>query len=110
MAQGARTCTAHTSAGAPCRKPPIKGALICSSHGAGAPQVREAARRRLLEAVDPLIARLVLIAKTTPDHAVAVRAITAALDRAGYGPISTQVQVDGGQVAYRIEGVDLEAL
>jgi hypothetical protein len=104
-----RTCRAHTSAGNPCQKAPVRGALVCASHGGAAPQVKQAARRRLLEAADPAAARLVQLLDS-PYEAIAVRAATALLDRSGHGPSSTQVQVDGGQVDYRIEGVDLDAL
>lgn len=41
-----RRCTAHTTAGRPCRKAPIKGATVCATHGGSAPQVRAAAARR----------------------------------------------------------------
>jgi len=40
-------CTAHRSDGAPCRAWAIRGGRVCSVHGGRAPQVREAARRRL---------------------------------------------------------------
>jgi hypothetical protein len=43
-------CTAHNRAGDPCRKPPIKGAHVCASHGGKTPAVQEAAARRVLEA------------------------------------------------------------
>lgn len=40
-------CHAHRSDGQPCRAWAVRGAAICIAHGAGAPQVRRAARRRL---------------------------------------------------------------
>jgi hypothetical protein len=102
-------CRATTRNGNRCGNPPVTGAVVCRMHGGAAPQVRDAARRRLLEAADPAAARLVELLDS-PDPAIQVRAAVALLDRAGHGPSSTQVQVDGGQVAYRIEGVDLEQL
>ncbi len=39
-------CHAHTTAGRPCRRPPVRGATVCPSHGGAAPQVRTAAARR----------------------------------------------------------------
>jgi hypothetical protein len=104
-----RSCRATRRDGAPCTNPPVKGALVCRMHGGAAPQVKRAARQRLLEAADPAAARLVQLLDSD-DEAIAVRAATALLDRSGHGPSSTQVQVDGGQVDYRIEGVDLDAL
>lgn len=87
----------------------MKGSTVCHKHGGAAPQVRNAARRRLLEAADPAAARLVELLDAE-DEAVQLRAATALLDRAGHGPSSTQVQVDGGELRYQIDGVDLEAL
>lgn len=40
-------CTASTSAGRPCRRPPIAGGTVCATHGGSAPQVKAAAARRL---------------------------------------------------------------
>jgi hypothetical protein len=40
-------CTAHTSAGNPCKKPAIKGGTVCATHGGSSPQVRRAADARL---------------------------------------------------------------
>jgi len=40
-------CTAHRSDGEPCRAWAVRDAVICIAHGAGAPQVRRAARRKL---------------------------------------------------------------
>lgn len=47
MTDDRRVCTAHTSGGRPCRKPPIQGGDVCATHGGSAPQVRAAAQRRL---------------------------------------------------------------
>lgn len=78
-----RLCSAVSSqSGEPCRKPPIRGATVCASHGGSAPQVREAAKRRLLEAVDPALARLCDLVHS-PDERVALQAIRLVLDRAG---------------------------
>lgn len=49
-------CTAKAkSTGNPCQRDAIAGATVCQVHGGSAPQVREAARRRLLELVDPAL-------------------------------------------------------
>lgn len=42
-------CVRGKKDGTPCKKPPIKGATVCASHGGKAPQVRAAAARRVAE-------------------------------------------------------------
>ncbi len=44
-------CTATTGKGARCSKFRVKGAVVCLTHGAGAPQVRDAAERRVADTV-----------------------------------------------------------
>ena len=88
----------------------MAGALVCRVHGGAAPQVKAKARERLLEAADPASAELLRILTEAEDDAVRLRAATAILDRSGHGPTTRQVNVDGGQVKYQIEGVDMEAL
>ena len=57
-----RRCTANRrGTDTRCLKRPIPGGTVCRNHGAAAPQTRKAARRRLLEAVDPAISALVEI-------------------------------------------------
>jgi hypothetical protein len=77
-------CKAKTQAGPQCRARAIAGTTVCRVHGGSAPQVIQAARRRLLLAADPIAARLIQIAlgkKTEPkDAIVAIREI---LNRAG---------------------------
>lgn len=43
-----RRCTARsTRSGQQCRKPAVRGATVCQTHGGGAPQVKEAAAGRV---------------------------------------------------------------
>ena len=42
-------CRGHRRNGLRCRRWAIRGGFVCPLHGGAAPQVREAARRRLLE-------------------------------------------------------------
>src|SRR5690606_7900081 len=76
-------CAAHKrdGSGQPCRKPAMKGATVCASHGGSAPQVRAAAQRRLLEAADPVAARLVHLALNSDDEKVQLAACRDLLDR-----------------------------
>lgn len=46
MTQASRRCTARKSNGEPCKRPAVKGALICTSHGGKAPQVLAKAKVR----------------------------------------------------------------
>ena len=77
-------CSAKTKSGNRCKAQAIAGATVCRKHGGGAPQVREAARLRLLMLVDPALARLgkLVRSKYTKDP-IALAAIKDVLDRAG---------------------------
>lgn len=80
-------CTARSQrTGEQCRRPAARGANVCPVHGGAAPQVKAAARRRLDQAADVLVQRLLKFALDgdAPDH-VALAAIRDALDRAGMG-------------------------
>lgn len=48
-------CTAKRSDGQPCEKYAMRGGNVCDTHGGTAPQVRQAARDRLLSLVNPAI-------------------------------------------------------
>lgn len=76
----------NDGSGERCKKPPIKGATLCRSHGGTAKQIKEKAQQRLLEAADKVAARLVgiALAENTPP-AVVVQAARDLLDRAGLG-------------------------
>jgi hypothetical protein len=84
-------CSARSSrTGKPCQRYPAVGATVCRVHGGAAPQVQKAARRRLEQAADVLVKRLLGLALdgAAPDH-VALSAVVAALDRAGLSVKST---------------------
>jgi len=41
-------CKAHSArTGAPCKRAPIKGGVVCATHGGSAPQVKASAQERL---------------------------------------------------------------
>lgn len=76
-------CTAKsTRSGERCKRPPIRGGTVCATHGGSAPQVRDAAQRRLLEAADNAAARLVAMLDDD-DSKVVLAAARDLLDRAG---------------------------
>jgi hypothetical protein len=102
-------CVAKRRDGKRCTQARVRGATVCKMHGGSAPQVRDKARQRLLEAADPAAARLVELLDSE-DESVRLRAACALLDRAGLGPTTTQVNVDGGQLDYVIHGVNMDEL
>ena len=59
---------------------------MCRSHGGSASQVREAARRRLLELVDPALVRLDRIIRESNDERIVLAALKEVLTRAGIDP------------------------
>lgn len=84
---GGKRCSARsTRTGEPCKRPAMLGGNVCYHHGGNAPQVKAKAQRRLQQAADALVQRLLGMALDgdTPDH-VALAAIRDALDRAGLG-------------------------
>lgn len=81
----------------------IKGGSVCRVHGGSAPQVRAAAKQRLLEMVNPALAALSQVLKQKKDHKARVSASNSVLDRAGFKPtdkfefagfIETQSDID----------------
>jgi hypothetical protein len=100
-----RRCSARSSqTGEQCRKASILGGTVCASHGGSAPQVREAANRRLLAAVDPAIDRLLELLDSD-DERVALQACRMVLDRAGIvaadddGPIKLTPEIVAAEIA-----------
>ncbi len=85
------TCTAMRTDGVtPCKGQAIKGGNVCRTHGGSAPQVRDAAARRILALVDPALGVLARATrprrnpKWEPTH-VELSAARDVLDRAGFG-------------------------
>src|SRR5690349_5038524 len=84
-------CTAHLrdGSGRLCRKARLPGQMVCGHHGGRAPQSMNAARRRLLEQIDPVMAQL----------------IQTALQPSGYCP-TCQRQADALKLRAQIAVVD----
>ena len=91
-------CGKRTRAGKPCQKSPIKGGTVCRLHGGAAPQVKRAAKLRLLELVDPAIATLARIMATSENEALRLKAADSILDRGGL-PKGAQVTVEDARSA-----------
>lgn len=91
-------CGKKTRKGTPCQKSPIKGGTVCRLHGGSAPQVKRAAKLRLLELVDPAIATLARIMATSDNEALRLKAADSILDRGGL-PKGAQVTVEDARSA-----------
>ena len=78
-----RRCTAHKKDGQRCKKAAILGGTVCGTHGGSAPQVRNKARQRIMEAADPAAARMVEL-MASPDERISFAASKDLMDRAGY--------------------------
>lgn len=103
------TATLRDGSGTPCRKNAITGATVCGSHGGSAPQVRAAAQRRLLEAADPVAARLVHLALNAEDERVQLAACRDLLDRiAVNSPKQIEVMPDQALVREWIEQLEAD--
>ena len=88
-------CSARSQrTGKQCGAYAIRGGTTCRVHGGAAPQVKEAALRRLAQAADVLVQRLLGFALDGEvADPVALAAIRDALDRAGLNP-KTAVEIE----------------
>ena len=78
-----RRCTAHKKDGNRCKKAAILGGTVCGTHGGSAPQVRNKARQRIMDAADPAAARMVELMASL-DERISLAASRDLLDRAGH--------------------------
>ena len=79
-----RRCTAtSTRSHKRCKKAAIKGGTVCATHGGSAPQVRNRARQRIMEAADPAAARMVQLIDSD-DERISLAASKDLMDRAGH--------------------------
>lgn len=80
-------CTATSKqTGNRCGHGAIAGGTVCKWHGGSAPQVLEAARKRLLDMVDPALRELeLLVEDSAMDPKTKLAAVKDILDRVGLG-------------------------
>lgn len=97
----------------PCEKPPIKGGLVCMSHGGAAPQVRKKAEKRLLAMVEPALIRLEALVAQEEHLPTALGALRTVLERAGSTAIGPLVKEAGDKdtrpiinIGIRVGGID----
>lgn len=101
-------CTAHKQNGQACKAPAIRGANVCRVHGGSAPQVKAAARRRLLELIDPALVRLGE-ALDSDDERIRIQAIREVLSRTGIDePIQIEVIPDANLIREWIEALEAD--
>jgi hypothetical protein len=88
-----RRCTGTNHNGTRCGRAPIIGGFVCVTHGGGAPQVKDAAAKRIRATVDPVLSgfeELIAIWRDDPlNEAKAKNFITVGRDllsRAGFAP------------------------
>jgi hypothetical protein len=87
-------CKAKRRDGNRCNSDAIKGGTVCRMHGGGAPQVRDAAKQRLLEMVNPALAALSQVISQKKDNKARVAASNSVLDRAGFKP-TDKLEISG---------------
>lgn len=103
-------CNAHRTDGEPCRAPAIRGGTVCRVHGGSAPQVKEAARRRLNELVDPALVRLERIVVESKDERVVLASVKEVLTRAGVEPPIPVPEITMEMVEAKIAELEAEIL
>lgn len=87
-------CGGTRSNGEPCKNYAIKGATVCSKHGGQLPNVKQRARERMQELVNPALTELQrILTKTDTSDADRLRAIQMLLDRTGNG-VKSEVTLD----------------
>lgn len=96
-----RQCTATARSGERCQRNAHPGSAVCILHGAGSPQAQEAAKRRLIAMVEPILTtfeeivegwhrtRCATCGLPTGDPAPVIRVGALVLDRAGLHPTLT---------------------
>jgi hypothetical protein len=112
----AHRCTATAKAsGEQCLRPAIPGGSVCRKHGGGAPQVKAAADRRILEASESIkellpaavreLKRLLEGDKTKQE--VRLSALRDVFDRAGLVVVKkNEVKISEGEYTFTIESND----
>ena len=87
-------CTAKSKqSGERCKREAGAGKSVCYIHGGEAPQVKEAAMRRLRDAADPVAGELVKMAMSGKVDNIKLGAAKDLLDRAGVGE-AKRIEVD----------------
>lgn len=107
----AQRCTAKTSSGKPCKRWAIVGGNVCPTHGGSAPQVREAARRRILSTVERnLVTAQAMIDDPKIPAGVRARLLVDMLDRAGLKAADVHALVAADTVAPDLDAAMRDAL
>lgn len=100
----------RTNGVTPCKSWAIVGATVCRKHGGGAPQVREAARKRILAFAPIAVQQLQQLATGAMSEAVRARAAIDLLDRAGLKAPEEHVVVPASDTNAALDEALLRAL
>ena len=105
-------CSAVSSrTGRPCQKWAILGGTVCPTHGGSAPQVKEAAARRIRELIPTALDTLAEV-MTDPEASEAsrVRAADSILDRGGFKAVDVTVTLDEGSANEALDAAIRQAM
>lgn len=99
----ANRCTAHNRQKQQCGRPAIAGGTVCRFHGGAAPQVKQAARERLLALQNPAIDALGWLVAQKDFPSAAYAAARDILDRTEGKPTETVNSNHSGELVIRHE-------
>lgn len=109
-------CSATNRRGLRCGNPAILGGSVCPLHGGSAPQVREAAKKRLMQLVPDSIEAMAELAGVVgdadgaEDEKVKQRALADILDRAGLRPADQVVVTEQSVPNEELDRLIVEAM
>lgn len=105
-------CSATSKAsGQQCKRWAILGGTVCPKHGGSAPQVKEAAARRIRELIPTALDTLATV-MTDPEASEAsrVRAADSILDRGGFKAVDVTVTLDEGSANEALDAAIRQAM
>ena len=97
-------CTATNRQGKRCGKSPIPGGTVCRMHGGAAPQVMEAAAKRLFKLQHPALDALQWLVTQRDFPSATMSAVKDILDRTEGKPIEKQEHNVKGEMVLRWQG------
>lgn len=97
--QGRMLCSAHRRDKTLCKGPAMMGTNVCRMHGGSSPQVRNKAKLRLAELVNPAISTLAReMVNTQAKPSDRLSAANSVLDRTGWGRVQRVETADAREM------------